>query len=129
MKQKVLIVDDDQDTRYIYDEFLSDEGIEVDLAADGMEGFHKILKDGYDLVILDIMMPKVDGLDILKKIQALPDNEPGKKTPIVMLSALDQQHVVDEAKSLGAVGFISKSSLTPDQVLVKIREFLHLKKV
>lgn len=123
--KKVLIVDDDRDTRDIYSEFLTEASIEVFLAVDGEEGLAKIITDRYDLVILDIMMPKMDGLEILKKIKELPDGSIAKDTTIVVLSALDQPKVIDEAMSLGAKGFLSKSSLTPDQALEKIKEYLN----
>lgn len=123
-KYKILIVDDDPDTRNIYSEYLTDEGLEIELAFDGEEGLKKILHGGYNLVLLDIMMPKIDGLGILREIHSLPENSQSKQTPIVVLSALDQQRIIDEAKSLGATGFLSKSGLTPDQALQKIKGFL-----
>lgn len=123
-KIKILVVDDDSDTRSIYDEYLTEEGLEIELAPDGEEGLKKILAGGYDLVLLDIMMPKIDGLGILREIHTLPDSSPAKQTPILVFSALDQKHIIDEAVSLGAKGFLPKSNLTPDEALTKIKSFL-----
>ncbi|MDO8498738.1 MAG: response regulator [bacterium] len=120
---KVLLIDDDSDTRDIYREFLTEAGYEVDLAQDGQEGLAKILQGGYDLILLDIMLPKIDGLGILRKIQTRPQPT-HYNGPIIVLSALDQDYIVKEALGLGAKGYLAKSGMTPDQALSKISEFL-----
>lgn len=119
---RILIVDDDQDTRDIYGEFLTEAGFEVDYAKDGNEGLAKILEGGYDLVLLDIMMPKIDGITILKKLKENPPQ--GYNGPIVMLSALDQEHIVKSALDLGAAGFLSKTNVNPEEALNKVSEFM-----
>lgn len=119
---KILLVDDDPDTRSIYGEFLTQAGYDVFFAADGEEGLAKIIEGGYDLILLDIMMPKIDGIDILKKLQMRgPKSYNG---PIVMLSALDQDRIVRKALQLGAKGFLSKPKLTPDMALDEIKKFI-----
>lgn len=120
---RILLIDDDADTRDIYQEFLTQAGYEVDLAGDGEEGLTKILQDGYDLVLLDIMMPKLDGISVLKKIKELPESDV-YNGPVVMLSALDQDYIVKQALALGAAGFLSKPGLTPEEALNKISGFL-----
>lgn len=119
---KILLIDDDQDTRDIYQEFLTGLGYKVDLAVDGEEGLAMILQGGYDLILLDIMMPKIDGIGVLKRLKEKKEL-PVYNGPIVVLSALDQEYVVKEAMSLGAKGFVSKV-LSPEQVLNKVVEFL-----
>ncbi len=119
---KILIIDDDKDTLDIYYQFLTEAGYKVDLAEDGEQGLAKILEGGYDLILLDIMMPKMDGITILKTLKENPPNV--YNGPIVMLSVLDQDQIVKSALDLGATGFLPKSSLTPDQALAKIAEFL-----
>lgn len=119
---KILLIDDDQDTRDIYSEFLTDAGYSVELAKDGEDGLVKILEGGYDLILLDIMMPKLDGITVLKKLKENPPTI--YNGPIVMLSALDQDHVVKSAMDLGAVGFLAKAGMTPELALKKIPEFL-----
>ncbi|MBI2011753.1 response regulator [Candidatus Daviesbacteria bacterium] len=123
---KILLIDDDQDTRDIYSEFLTNGGFSVDLAADGEEGLAKILQGGYDLILLDIMMPKIDGITILKKLKENPPDV--YNGPIVILSALDQEYVVKSAMELGAKGFLAKSSMNPDEALKKISEFMQTPK-
>lgn len=120
--KKILIVDDDQYLRDIYSELLSSGNYVVDTAQDGEEGFSKISQNSYDLILLDIMMPKLDGISVLKKLNQT--NALSKVAPIVMLSALDQSYIVDSALSFGAKGFLSKSSLDPDQVLKSISDFI-----
>jgi DNA-binding response OmpR family regulator len=123
MAKKLLIVEDDQYLRELYIDILEDEGYDVDHAADGEEAYEKIHSGGYDLVLLDIMLPKMDGLKILEKIK----NETPSVTPnkaIVILSNLGQETAVADAVARGAVGYMIKSDFTPDQVIAKVREFL-----
>ncbi|KKR83187.1 MAG: hypothetical protein UU29_C0007G0057 [Candidatus Daviesbacteria bacterium GW2011_GWA2_40_9] len=71
---KILIVDDDDDIRNIYKDYLTANGFKVELATNGQEGLSKILQGGYDLILLDIMMPKIDGLGILRRLKEKPLN-------------------------------------------------------
>lgn len=121
--KRILIVEDDQYLRDLYIEILEDEGFFVENAADGEEGFKKIFHGGYDLVLLDIMLPKMNGLTILEKIQkeALPVQKNGM---IVVLSNIGQEATVTKALSLGAQGYMIKSEYSPNQVIKKIKEFL-----
>lgn len=119
---KILIVDDDPDLRDIYEETFTEAGYQVDLAIDGQEGLDKIFKGGYDLILLDIMMPKIDGLTVLKKIKTsgitLPPNI------IVILSQLNEENIIKQAMELGAKDYLIKSDYTPDQVLKKVNNLL-----
>ncbi len=121
--KKILIVEDDQYLRDLYVEILEDEGFYVENAADGEEGYKKIFHGGYDLVLLDIMLPKMDGLTILQKIhEETPPLTPNRM--IVVLSNLGQETTVAKAISLGARGYMIKSDYSPNQVIYKIKEFL-----
>lgn len=122
---KILLIDDDPDTISIYNEFLTEAGYQVDIARDGEEGLEKIRQGGYDLIILDIMMPKLDGMSILKQLKEHPSDV--YNGPIIVLSALDQDQVVQSAMDLGAKGFLPKANLTPDVALQKISEFIQAK--
>lgn len=122
-KQRILIVEDDKLLRDLYFELLSDEGYEVDQAANGEEGEQRIQEGGYDLVLLDIMLPKIDGLQILKDLK---DHSPKKKNgPIVLLTNLGQDATIKEGLGSGAAAYLIKSSLTPDQVLQEVKTFLN----
>lgn len=120
--KRILIVEDDQFLRDFYQELLSAEGYNVDTAADGEIALAKILQGGWNLVMLDIMLPKKDGLNILKdlKIQA-PKSSNG---PIVVLTNLGNDTVINQAFTLGASGFLIKSAMNPDEVLTEIHSFL-----
>lgn len=120
---KILIIDDDPDTRDVYFELLTNEGFSVDTAKDGAEGYNKILQGGYDLILLDIMMPKIDGINLLKRLKKQPPSV--YNGPIIILSALDQELIVKEALNLGAKGYIIKSDLNPDEILKKIYQLVN----
>lgn len=119
---KVLLVDDDSDTVLIYQEFLTDAGYKVDVARNGQEGVGKIYAGGYDLILLDIMMPKIDGITILKKVKEDPPKV--YNGPIIVLSALDQDYIVKTALNLGAKGYLAKANFSPEQALDKINEII-----
>lgn len=120
-KKRLLIVEDDQDLRELYVEVLKDEGFEVAEAADGQVGLEKAKVGNYDLLLLDIMLPKVDGLQILKAVKEAPDLA---KIPVVMLTNLGRESIIKEGFTLGADGYIIKSEYTPDQVVAEVRKFL-----
>lgn len=86
MKEKILIVEDDLDIQEILKEFLTEWGYDIDLASDGLEGIDKFNKGEYQLIILDVMLPKIDGFVVCEMIR--------KKSmvPIVMLTALEEEH-------------------------------------
>lgn len=119
---KILLIDDDADIRDIFGEILISQGYKIDFARDGKEGLTKILQGGYDIILLDIMMPKIDGMAILKKLKEKPPTV--YNGPIIVLSQLNQTEIINSALALGAKGYLVKSSLTPDQVMVKISEIL-----
>ena len=119
---KILVIDDDQDIRDIYGEVLKDAGFELDFAADGEEAYKKISMGGYDVILLDIMMPKIDGIALLGKLKENPPS--GYLGEIIIISQLNQPEVIKKALDLGAKGYIVKSSVTPDQVVARISEIL-----
>lgn len=119
---KILIVEDDQFLRELYKDMLVDEGYLVETTADGEEGSAAMQKGGFNLVLLDIMLPKKDGLSILKELNREQVKNCGK---IVMLTNLGQDAIIKEGFEAGAAGYLIKSALTPDQVLHEIRVFLN----
>lgn len=123
MAQKILVVEDDQFLRELYNELLKEEGYEVSLAADGEAGLTAISSGGFDLVLLDIMLPKIDGLEILRRLKEKPASQ--QNGPIVLLTNLGQDSIIKEGFSLGASGYLIKSSMNPDQVLAEVKIFLN----
>lgn len=120
--KKILIVEDDQFLRDFYQELLTTEGYTVDVAEDGEIGLSKISQGGWNLILLDIMLPKKDGLRILQDLKTRP---PVKSNgPIVILTNLGHDAVINQAFGLGASGYLIKSAMNPDQVLTEIHSFL-----
>jgi DNA-binding response OmpR family regulator len=120
--KKILVVEDDQFLREFYQELLLSEGYTVEIADNGEVGEQKLLVGGYDLVLLDIMMPKKDGLQVLRDLKIKIPSKPNKQ--IVMLTNLGQDAIIKQCFDLGAAGFLIKSALNPDQVLAEINNYL-----
>lgn len=123
-KKKVLIVEDDQFLREFYQELLESEGLEIDTASDGEIAVSKIHQGGYDLVLLDIMLPKKDGLEILRETKMNPPI--GPNGPIVILTNIGQDAIIKNCFEAGAAGYMIKSALNPDQVLQEIHNYLQI---
>jgi two-component system, chemotaxis family, chemotaxis protein CheY len=123
-KKRVLIVEDDQFLREFYQELLESEGMVVDTAPDGETAITKIREGGHDLVLLDIMLPKKDGLQILKEVQLSPPDKPNG--PIVVLTNIGQDAIIKSCFEAGAAGYMIKSALNPDQVLQEIHNYLQV---
>ncbi len=122
MGKRILIIDDDTSVRMLFTDTLTDEGFEVDTAMDGVEGLEKLKQGGYDLVLLDVMMPKLDGIGILTE---LAEHKPAKENKkIVLFTSLHDDPAVKEGLSKGAHGFIVKSDYTPEVLIAKIKSFL-----
>lgn len=120
--KRILIVEDDQFLREFYQELLVGEGFNVDTAEDGEIGSNKAKEGGYDLVLLDIMLPKKDGLQVLRDLKVSPPKSPNG--PIVVLTNLGQDVVIKQCFALGAVGYLIKSAMNPDQVLTEVHAYL-----
>lgn len=121
-QKKILVVEDDQFLREFYQELLQAEGYLVDSAAEGETALEKLHSNNYDLVLLDIMLPKKDGLQILRDLKVTPAKSPNAS--IVVLTNLGQDVVIKECFNLGAEGFLIKSALDPDEVLTEIKSYL-----
>ena len=119
--KKILIIEDDSFLSEMYSTKLIEEGFEIEVASDGKQGFEKIKTINPDLFLLDIVLPKMDGFEILEKIKK--DNE-FKNVPVVLLTNLGQKNEVDRGMSLGADEYIIKAHFTPTAVVSKVKEIL-----
>ncbi|TSC63930.1 MAG: winged helix family two component transcriptional regulator [Microgenomates group bacterium Gr01-1014_93] len=120
--KKILIIEDDQFLREFYQELLQSEGFSVDVAPDGEVGFQKAHAGGFNLILLDLMLPKKDGLQILRDLKVSPpQNQNG---PIVVLTNLGQDAIINQCLSMGAIGYLIKSAMNPDQVLTEVHSYL-----
>ena len=122
MAKKILVVDDDLYIRELYEEVLKEEGYAVETAKDGEEALAKLKNGGYDLTLLDIMMPRLDGLGVMDALKQNPPPTPNG--PFLLLTNLDHDPLIKDAMSRGAVAFIIKADITPEDLLVQIRKFL-----
>lgn len=120
--KKILLAEDDQYIRDVYKTTLEEAGFDVAIAMEGEEALLKAREGGFDLILLDMMMPKMDGIQVLT---GLKDNPPKKANGgIVILTNLAQDQVVKEASSLGAKSYISKVDVNPSEFLENVKKFL-----
>ncbi len=118
---KVLIVDDNAALREVYATLLSKEGYEVDVATQGQEALDKAEKNPPDLILLDILMPTLDGVAFLKAFD-LKNRHPGVK--VVVFSNSEEQGKMQEAAALGAVRYVTKYNITPKAMVQLVKDVL-----
>ena len=118
---KILVVEDDPLMSRMYQKIFTFEKYDVEMAGDGQEGFEKAKTVKPNLIMLDVMMPKMNGLETLDKLKIDPDT---KSIPVVMLTNLAGQKDAETALSKGAVKYIIKSEHEPKEVADMVREIL-----
>ena len=121
MSSKILIIEDDQRINKVYTAKLLIEGIEVFTALDGEEGLRRIYDEKPDLILLDLMLPKKSGFEILKEIKK---DEKVKDIPVLILSNLAQEKEIEEGLALGAQDYLVKTNYSIQQVMEKIKKTL-----
>lgn len=122
MSKKILLIDDDLFIRELYEEILKNEGYEVTVARDGKEGLDKIIANGYDLILLDVMMPKLDGIGVISILEE--KNLLKKKSPIVILTNLARDPVIKDMVKRGIHSVLIKAEINPDQFVAHIASIL-----
>lgn len=115
--KKILIIEDDPFVADIYTSKLQKEKFLVDVARDGQTGLNKIKKEKYDLVLLDIVLPQIDGWEILREIKK---DQSLSNLKIIVLSNLNQKEEVEKGLQLGATKYLIKSHYTPNEVIDEI---------
>lgn len=118
---KVLIVEDDPLMSRMYQKIFAFDGFEVEMARDGEEGWDMVKKVSPTLILMDIMMPKLNGIDLLERIKADPHL---KQIPVVMLTNLAGQADAEKALEMGAVKYIIKSEHEPKEVSAMVKEII-----
>lgn len=121
MSQKILLIEDDPFLSEIYTAKFEEAGFEISHAQDGSIGLRKIKDEHPDLLILDIVMPNMDGFEILRVIK---DERETKDIPVVILSNLGEQEDVEKGLGLGAAAYIIKAHYTPTEVVAKVKAIL-----
>ena len=120
-EKKILVVDDEASVREIYSREFTRAGFNTVAAADGKEGLLKAGEETPDLILLDIMLPKMSGMDVLKALKA---NLLTKNIPVLLLTNLGEETIIKEGFKLGADGYLLKVSYTPAQVVKECHKFL-----
>lgn len=113
----VLLIEDEPALSKILQEALLEHGYRVDVAIHGEEGWQKTKEFEPDLVLLDIILPRLDGFVYLKRLR---NNKHLKKTPVIILSNLGQDSDVAEGRELGALDYLVKSNHTIDAIIKRI---------
>lgn len=119
---RILLIEDDALTRELFQRILEGEGYEVDVADGGKRGLELASEGGYDLVLLDIVMPEIDGIALLEELRRNPPQKENKQ--IVMLTIVDKEEIAKKALKTGARGYLVKQFLTPGQALQEIKSYL-----
>ena len=121
MTKLLLIVEDDPLMQRMYQKIFTFEKYQVETASDGVEGLEKVRALKPTVVLLDVMMPKMNGLQVLEKIKADPDL---KHIPVVMITNLAGEKDAESALMKGAVKYIVKSEYDPKQIVGMVKEII-----
>jgi DNA-binding response OmpR family regulator len=116
---KILIVEDDTFLLKMLSKESVQKGFSIEIAVNGEEAYEKIKSGNFDLVLLDLLLPKLHGLDLLRKLKG-----ENNVTPIIVLSNLYDQESINTAMSLGVKEYIIKAQNTPENIIQKVKTFL-----
>src|SRR3989344_7371918 len=119
--KKILVVEDEAFIADLYSRQLTLAGFSVKVASDGLTGLKTLEADQYDLLLLDIMLPGLNGLELLKQWRA---KSPQSSMPVLLLTNLGQDAVIKEGFELGAQGYLIKASYTPTQIVNEVQNAL-----
>ena len=119
--KKVLIVEDDPFIADVYVLKLESEGYNVETAEDGLKGLEALKKKRFDVVLLDILMPNMDGFKVLEQIKKNPSM---RQVPVIILTNLSQKKDIQKGIELGASDYIIKTKFTPTEVVKTISKVL-----
>jgi two-component system, OmpR family, response regulator ResD len=118
---KILLIDDDPFILDIYNLKFTEQGFLIHMAHNGKEGIEEIKSFKPDLVLLDIVMPTMDGFDVMRNLTELRRAQPFK---ILFLTNFGQKEDVERGMHLGADGYIIKAHFTPSEVVTKVKQML-----
>lgn len=121
---KVLLVEDDPLLVKMYKAKFEKEGFEVLVAEDGQDGYTKGITESPDFIVLDVMMPKLSGIEMLSLLRADPK---GQDVGVLVLSNLTSTQEETRAKALGAKDYLTKANFTPGQIVEKVKSYLGMK--
>ncbi|MGD8744245.1 MAG: response regulator [Candidatus Woesebacteria bacterium] len=119
--KKLLLIEDDVMLVNMYKAKFVNEGYEIESATDGKNGLALVPQVNPDLVILDLMLPRLSGIEVLEELKK---DEKLKNIPVVVLTNLSEEKETQKALELGADGYLVKADLTPSQLVEKIKEYI-----
>jgi DNA-binding response OmpR family regulator len=118
---KILLIEDDPFILKMYETKFRLEKLETKIAENGQKGLDLLEDFDPDIILLDLMMPEKDGFEVLRELRTNPK---WQKLPVIVLSNISQELDIEKARELGATDYFVKTSLTPAQVVDKIKEVL-----
>ncbi len=121
MAKTILVIEDDKFLRELITRKLLNEAYEVSEAVDGEEGIKKIKEEKPDLILLDLILPGIDGFEVLSKKKEDPALA---SIPVIILSNLGQKEDVEKGLKMGAVDYLIKAHFTPGEIIDKIKAAL-----
>jgi len=121
VKKKVLIIEDEPDMRGILVSMIESADYQVIEAKDGQQGLDLAVKKEPDIILLDIMLPKLNGFEVLDKLRYNPTTQ---DIPVIILSNLGQEKEVVKGKALGAVDYLIKADIHLTEILEKIGKYV-----
>ena len=121
MAKTILIIEDDKFLKELIVRKLTEEGFGVSEAVDGEEGIKKIKEEKPDLVLLDLILPGIDGFEVLSQMRK---ESALSSIPVIILSNLGQKEDVEKGLKMGAVDYLIKAHFTPGEIIDKIKAAL-----
>lgn len=120
-KEKIIIVEDDKFLRDLLVSKLEMEGFETITAVNGQEGLDLIKQEMPQIVLLDLVLPEIDGFEVLRQIK---EDVQTNKIPVIILSNLGQQEEIERCLKMGAADYMIKAHFTPEEIVGKIKKVL-----
>lgn len=124
MNKRLILIEDDDLIRELYKDEFTAAGFTIEAYPNGQDGLEALEMHQYDLLLLDIMLPDTNGLEVLKKVKQLPNN---KDILVVLLTNLGQDSIIKEGFKLGADAYLIKLAYNPDQIVKEVRDILEKK--
>lgn len=121
-KLKILLIEDDSFLLSMYATKFEMENFQVITAEDGEKGIKLAMKEVPDIILLDILLPKLNGFEVLKEIRANKETSP---IPVILLTNLSQKSEIEQGLALGANDFLIKAHFMPSEVVEKIKKILN----
>jgi len=125
MSKRILIIEDETNIMAMYSDILKESGYDVLEEAEGKEGLDAVMNDTWDLLLLDIMLPRLDGIELLKRMK---QDTRIKEKPILVLTNLDDNRVRDTCLNLGVNEFLVKANVTPNEVVLAVKKYVFIDK-